>query len=168
VQAIRVYLELTTPQQFQPGKPAPALRVRHLPAPHPEQYREFYRTVGAAYQWRDRWHWSDAEIARHLERPEISVYAAEESDRLMGWYELRRVPDDGSVEIAYLGLLPQAIGRGLGRALLGSAVDQAWTLGATRVWLHTCSLDHPHALPNYHARGFAAYRTESYEVDSPA
>ncbi|HXQ29912.1 MAG TPA: GNAT family N-acetyltransferase [Gemmatimonadales bacterium] len=167
MQAIRVYLELTTPKQLRPGKPVPALRVCHLPAPQPEQYREFYRTVGEAYCWRDRWHWTDAEIARHLARPEISVYAAEESDRIVGWYELRRVPDDRSVEIAYLGLLPQAIGRGLGRALLGSAVDHAWAFGATRVWLHTCSLDHPHALPNYRARGFAAYRTESYDVDSP-
>ena len=83
---------------------------------------------------------------------------------MAGWYELRRVPEDGSVEIAYFGLMPGAIGRGLGKALLGCAVRDAWAMGATRVWLHTCTLDHPHALPNYLARGFRVYKTESYEV----
>jgi GNAT superfamily N-acetyltransferase len=166
LQATRVYLELTTPDQFRPGAARPpGLRVRRVADPQPAQYREYYRTVGAAYHWRDRWDWTDAEIARHLARPEITVSVAEETDRFAGWYELRRVPEDGSVEIAYLGLVTAAIGRGLGRELLTSAVETAWALGATRVWLHTCSLDHPHALPNYPARGFAAYRSERYTVD---
>jgi ribosomal protein S18 acetylase RimI-like enzyme len=166
VQATRVYLELKTPGQFRPtAAPGPELQVRPLTA-RPGQYREFYQTVGAAYHWRDRWNWTDAEIARHLARPEIALFVAERDGRVAGWYELRRVPEDGSVEIAYLGLVPGAIGRGLGKALLAAAVRDAWALGASRVWLHTCSLDHPHALPNYRARGFAAYRTETYEVDS--
>ena len=86
---------------------------------------------------------------------------------LAGWYELRRVPEDGSVEIAYFGLLPGAIGQGLGKHLLSCAVRDAWALGPARVWLHTCTLDHPHALPNYQKRGFAPYKTETYEVNFP-
>ena len=165
MQATRIYLELTTPDQFRPGTPgSPELRVQRVD-PQPAQYREYYRTVGAAYHWRDRWDWTDAEIAHHLAQPEITVFVAEDTHRFAGWYELRRVPDDGSVEIAYFGLVSAAIGRGLGRELLTSAVQAAWALGATRVWLHTCSLDHPHALPNYRARGFAAYRTETYTLD---
>ena len=120
--------------------------------------------MGAAYHWRDRWDWSDAEIATHLARPEITLHVAECGALLAGWYELQRVPHDGSVEIAYFGLAPDAIGRGLGKHLLSCAVRDAWALGASRVWLHTSSLDHPHALSNYEARGFSVYRTEQYEV----
>ena len=169
MQATRVYLELTNPEQFRPTHaPVQALRVRWLDRARPRQYRAYYRIVGAAYHWRDRWSWTDAQIAAHLARPEISLYVAALGRRFAGWYELRKVPDDGSVEIAYFGLAPRAIGRGLGKELLNCAVRDAWALGATRVWLHTSSLDHPHALPNYRARGFAAYRTETYALDSPA
>ena len=76
--------------------------------------------------------------------------------------------DDDSVEVAYFGLVPEALGRGLGKHLLSCAVRDAWALGPARVWLHTCTLDHPNALPNYVARGFVPYKTEEYEVDSAA
>jgi GNAT superfamily N-acetyltransferase len=78
------------------------------------------------------------------------------------------VPEDSSVEIAYFGLLPRAIGQGLGKHLLSCAVRDAWALEPARVWLHTCTLDHPHALPNYRMRGFAPYKTETYEVNFPS
>jgi len=32
--------------------------------------------------------------------------------------------------------------------------------GPKRVWLHTCTLDHPAALPNYQKAGFAIYKEE--------
>ena len=86
--------------------------------------------------------------------------------RLAGWYELRRVAEDDSVEIAYFGIVAGEFGRGFGKHLLSSAVRDAWALAPSRVWLHTCTLDHPNALPNYLARGFTPYRTETYEVDS--
>src|SRR2546426_719634 len=165
VEATRTYLELKYRDQFRAAfgdfPDVVAERVAH---PTPGLYRFCYRTVGAAYHWRDRWDWSDAEIATHLAQPEITLHVAEYGARLAGWYELRRVPQDGSVEIAYFGLAPDAVGRGLGKHLLSCAVQDAWVLDATRVWLHTSTLDHPHALPNYEARGFAVYRTEHYEV----
>jgi GNAT superfamily N-acetyltransferase len=142
----------------------PNLLIDRVARPTATLYRSCYRTVGGAYHWRDRWNWSDAEIEAHLSLPEISIHVATQSGRFAGWYELRRVPDDASVEIAYFGLAPDAIGRGLGKHLLSCAVRDAWARGASRVWVHTCTLDHPHALPNYQARGFAAYRTEKYEV----
>jgi GNAT superfamily N-acetyltransferase len=80
-----------------------------------------------------------------------------------GYFELKRHPD-GSVEIAYLGLLPEFVGRGLGRYLLSAAACEAWAHRPLRVWLHTCSLDGAAALPNYLARGFRPYRTEVLEA----
>ena len=164
----RTYLELTSPERFRPAFGAfPDVTVERVADPTPALYRHCYRTVGEAWRWRDRWDWTDDEIARHLAQPEISLYLARRGADLLGWYELRRVPDDGSVEIAYFGLVPPAIGRGLGKHLLSHAVRDAWAAGARRVWLHTCTLDHPAAVPNYVARGFAPYFTEDYEVDSP-
>ena len=67
--------------------------------------------------------------------------------------------------IQLFGLLPEFSGKGLGKWLLVEAVERAWSLGASRVWLHTCTLDSPAALPNYLARGFKPFRTERYEVE---
>ena len=164
MRATRTYLELATPGAFRPAfRDFPGLRVIHVTEPTPELYRFCYRSVGEAYHWRDRWDWSNADIRAHLEQPAITLHLATEHERFRGWYELRKV-DDGSVEIAYFGLAPDAIGRGLGGHLLSCAVRDAWARDADRVWLHTCTLDHAHALPNYQARGFTPYRTEDYEV----
>ena len=164
--ATRTYLELTTPGQFQAAfGQFPDVGLERVAQPTPELYRHCYRTVGEAYHWRDRWDWTDAEIRAHLAKPEITLYVARRRGALAGWYELRRVAEDDSVEIAYFGLSPDAIGRGLGRHLLSCAVRDAWALEPARVWLHTCTLDHPHALPNYRNRGFVPYKTEQYEAD---
>jgi len=165
VQATRTYLDLKSPGQFRAAfDDFPGLTVEPVERPTPALYRECYRRVGEAYHWRDRWDWTDEEIRAHLGQPEITLHVARRGGALAGWYELRRVPEDGSVEIAYFGLLPGAIGQGLGKHLLSCAVRDAWALGPSRVWLHTCTLDHPHALPNYERRGFVAYKTEHYEV----
>ncbi len=168
MEATRTYLELSRESQFRPGFGAfPDLVIERVERPTPELYRECYRTVGEAYHWRDRWDWTDEEIRAHLAQPGITLHVARRRGALAGWYELRRVPEDRSVEIAYFGLLPGAIGQGLGKHLLSCAVRDAWALGPSRVWLHTCTLDHPHALPNYRKRGFTPYKTETYEVNFP-
>ncbi len=87
-------------------------------------------------------------------------------DATAGFFELNRC-DDGSVEIAYFGLVAAFMGRGIGKALLTRAAEEAWALGASRVWLHTCTLDSPRALPNYLARGFRVDRTETYSETVP-
>ncbi len=169
MQATRTYLELRTPEQFRAAfGDFPRLVIEHVRRPGPDLYRRCYRTVGQAYHWRDRWDWSDREIRAHLSQPEITLHVAWHGDELAGWYELRRVPEDGSVEIAYFGLFPDAIGQGLGKHLLSCAVRDAWALEPARVWLHTCTLDHPAALTNYRKRGFVPYKTETYEVNFPS
>jgi GNAT superfamily N-acetyltransferase len=90
------------------------------------------------------------------------VWVARHGDEPAGYFELRTC-EDRSVEIAYFGLLPPFVGRGLGGSLLTSAVRVAWSFAPTRVWLHTSSLDHPAALPNYLKRGFTITRVEEYD-----
>src|SRR5438094_8135987 len=123
MQATRTYLELSRETQFKPGFGAfPDLVIERVERPTPELYRECYRTVGEAYHWRDRWDWTDAEIRAHLAKREITLYVARRRGTLAGGYELRRVPEDDSVGIAYFGLSADALRRGLVRHRLPCGV----------------------------------------------
>ncbi len=159
----RSYLQLLTPGQLRGDPLRPDVRIEHaLPCPI-HFFRYLYEEVGREYQWRDRLGWSDARCAEHLMDPRVSVWVLYTNGVPAGYFELFH-HEDGSVEIAYFGLMADFIGRGLGKQLLTAAVQRAWALGATRVWLHTCTLDRPAALPNYLARGFVQYRQEQYDV----
>jgi GNAT superfamily N-acetyltransferase len=164
VEVVRTYLELRTPEQLRRVEltdPAARFVLRHeIPV---AEYRRLYRDVGGPWHWIDRAAWSDERLAHHLARPEIVVYECRVDRDSAGFFELERHAD-GSVEISYFGLMQSFAGRGLGKAMLVRAADEAWTLGANRVWLHTCTLDSPMALPNYKARGFEPVKTETYVV----
>jgi ribosomal protein S18 acetylase RimI-like enzyme len=142
-------------------------RIERLDPCPPDVYRALYRDVGERWHWRDRLIWTDDQLVRHLARHEVTIFVARVGEDTAGYFELERHADD-SVEIAYFGLRTEFFGRGLGGELLTRAVEEAWRMGATRVWLHTCSLDSPRALPNYLARGFRAFKEEWYTADLPA
>ena len=168
VEVVRTYLALDNPSQFRaPRKvPAPREAIIEQRAPFPAPlYRRLYKEVGEPWYWHDRLEWSDAELTAHLAKPNISVWEVTADHRVLaGFFELLR-HDDSSVEIAYFGLIPEFIGRGLGGWMLGRAVEEAWAFGAKRVWLHTCTLDSDRALPNYLARGFLPYKTQRLDVE---
>ena len=126
-------------------------------------HRYLYREVGRNYHWRDRLIWTDEQVRNYLADPSVTLHVLYVQGSPAGYFELRMEPD-GSVEIAYFGLLPEFIGRGLGKGLLSEAVRAAWARGARRVWLHTCTLDDPAALPNYLKRGFRPFKDERYQT----
>lgn len=164
----RTYLEMTTPADLRPAPvPDPAPRIQRLEHCSPVLFRHLYATVGRDFQWTDRLAWSDAEVESHLGNRGVSIWLLSEGKVAAGYFELR-AHDDGSVEIAYFGLLPAYIGRGWGKYLLTRAAQAAWDLGPSRVWLHTCTLDHPSALPNYLKRGFRPVRQEVYTIGGEA
>jgi GNAT superfamily N-acetyltransferase len=165
VDVVRTYLELVERRQLRAvALPASDVRVVRLAPDAVEDYRHLYRAIGERWHWVDRLAWSDEVLRAHLASPDIAVWRLEVDDDPAGWFELKR-DVGGDVEIAYFGLVPAFIGRGLGGALLTRAVEEAWTFGGRRVWLHTCTLDSPRALPNYRARGFKEFRTERYVAD---
>jgi GNAT superfamily N-acetyltransferase len=160
----RTYLEMASPEAFRPAAiPAPEPRVEQIDDCPISFFRYLYREVGRAFHWTDRLAWSDQAVREYLSTPGVSIWLMSFKGAPAGYFELKR-HDDGSVEIAYLGLLPEAIGRGWGKYLLTRAVQAAWGTGTHRVWLHTCTLDHPAALPNYLKRGFRPFREEVYEL----
>jgi GNAT superfamily N-acetyltransferase len=162
--AVRTFLEMSDPADLSPS-PAPARNVRidnEVRCP-PALWRWLYTEVGRQYNWVDRLAWTDDEIARYLSDPALELWILRVDAAIAGYFELR-ADAEGAVEIAYFGLLPDFLGQGLGKYLLTRAVERAWERGATRVWLHTSSLDHSSALPNYLARGFSVWKQESYDV----
>ena len=128
-----------------------------------EQYLELYRGVGSAFNWNARIKLPAEKLAKLLEQPGREVHVLAQSGESAGFVELDRRSDD--VEIVYFGLMPAFIGRGLGGRFLDWVVDYAWSRGCRRLWLHTCDLDHPAALPNYQRAGFEIYDREWAERD---
>ena len=162
---VRTYLQMTEPAQLRPARVDDRrVRVERVGTCPPSFYRYLYGAVGERWHWRDRRRWSDEEIRAWFADPGVSLHVMYVEGAPAGYAELKRHPD-GSTELAYFGLLPEFIGRGLGKHLLTTAVERAWAEGAARVWLHTCTLDSPRALPNYLARGFTPFREERYGVE---
>jgi GNAT superfamily N-acetyltransferase len=164
VQVTRTYLELKTPGQLNPFKvDDPLLRFARVPVPSVPLAQRLYQEVGAPYHWIDRWQWSSEEWQAYVGEFGYGIWILTSDGDLAGFVEMKN-DADGSVEISLLGLVLKHQGRGLGKHLLTHAVETAWGIGANRVWLHTCTLDGPAALPNYLARGFEPYKTETYEA----
>jgi GNAT superfamily N-acetyltransferase len=165
VDVVRTYLTLDDRAQLRPKAfTDPDARVeRRAPCPVP-LYRRLYKEVGEPWYWHDRLEWSDEELSRYLALPNVGVWELFVGERSAGYFELLR-HDDDSVEIAYFGLISNFMARGLGGPLLTRAVEEAWAMGARRVWLHTCTLDSERALPTYKARGFREYKTQRLEVE---
>ncbi|HKT61412.1 MAG TPA: GNAT family N-acetyltransferase [Gemmatimonadales bacterium] len=162
----RTYLELRSPDELRAAPtPQPTPRIERVGECPPSFYRYLYTEVGRAFHWTDRLRWSDDTIRSHLATPGLTLWLLSWDAAPAGYFELKP-HDDGSIEIAYFGLLPEYFGRGWGKYLLTEAVREAWRSGPSRVWLHTCTLDHPAALPNYLQRGFTPVREERYTVEA--
>lgn len=164
-----------------PSRPRPAYELRRVAAASPEFCRFLYTAVGYRWNWTRRLPWSYAAWETHLRRAGLETWAAWVDGAPGGYFELDAggAPDrtgapgqaaaasgKAGVEITQFGLVPRCFGSGLGGHLLCDAVRRARERGGGRgpdggrVWLHTCTADHPHALPNYQARGFSIFRRE--------
>src|SRR5262249_10645603 len=164
VEVTRTYLQLSHRDDLKPaGVPGTLLRVERAVECPASFFRFLYAEVGRYYHWTDRLAWTDEQIRSHLGRDAISVWVMYQCGTPVGYFELER-HDDGSTEIAYFGLLSEFFGRGWGKYLLTEAATRAWSSGPNRVWLHTCTLDDPAALPNYLKRGFTPFKQESYQT----
>jgi GNAT superfamily N-acetyltransferase len=162
VEVVRTYLQMESESGLNPGEsPRPGLRIERMAACPGSFFRYLYAEVGRRYHWVDRLVWTDDQVSSYLQDPTVSIWLLTTGGAPAGYFELKR-HEDASVEIAYFGLLPEFIGQGLGKHLLTVAAREAWRFGPRRVWLHTCTLDDPAALPNYQARGFVPFKTETY------
>lgn len=136
----------------------PGLRMAAVPRCTVGFYRYLYDTVGHRHVWWLRRTLPDAELAQLLADPAVSVHVLYRDGEPAGFYELDR-RNRPLVNLSYFGLLPHAMGVGVGRLLLRQAIGDGWAQGTRALTVNTCTADHPRALPNYMAAGFAKLRT---------
>ena len=162
------HLELA-PGDFKPKRSDRGdVSFSHVSPPMPALNRFFYMAGGGPWFWLERRTWAlDLWSAKVGQTERIETWILSVAGVPAGYVELER-REPGVVEIDYMGLLPSFIGGGLGAHLLSSAVDRALAMGASKVLLNTCNLDHPKARANYEARGFKAVRTEVKTKEIPA
>jgi GNAT superfamily N-acetyltransferase len=151
------FLRMEAPP-VQPAPPLPAdADIRLMRDITPQYYRSLYDTVGADYLWWLRRAMPQRQLAALLRDTHVSVRVLLLDGREAGFYELDRGPWP-AINLAYFGLMPHAVGEGLGRAFLRHAVDTAWGMGPRAVTVNTCTADHPRALPLYRSIGFRIVR----------
>jgi GNAT superfamily N-acetyltransferase len=156
---VRTYLELTDPAQLRraaPPRTEGEIAIVRRDPPDGATSRWFYEHVGASHRWTDHLARSAADWQAWAESVETWVVTVDGENA--GYYELQVAGED--VQVAYFGLLPHAQGQGLGGHVLTHALTRALEPGP-RAWVHTCTLDGPHALANYLARGLQPFRTET-------
>jgi len=160
IAAVVTYLEMRGPPVAAISDPLP---LRPVADPDLGWYRRFYAAIGLDWLWTSRLLMDDAALAAILHRPGNALFVAEGE---AGIVELdRRNPAD--VEISFFGLVPEATGKGLGPRMMAAALHQAWRPETRRVWLHTCTLDHPAALSFYRRCGFTPFRRALEVMDDP-
>ena len=129
-------------------------------------YRYLYETVGTPWVWFERRLWSDETLAAELAKPTTEIFVLHVGGVPAGYFELDAA-DARQTELCYFGLTPDFIGRRLGPFLLNAAIEQAWSRPLERFWVHTCTFDHPRALPNYQRAGFVVYAQRKVTFEDP-
>ena len=121
----------------------------------------FYKNIGKNCQWIDRLIWTDLNWTDYIFNNQLSTYILKDKSEIGGYFELLFNKQTKEAEIAYFGILEEHYGKKLGGYLLSEAIKNSFALGAKRVWVHTCSLDHENALKNYLGRGMKIFKTET-------
>jgi GNAT superfamily N-acetyltransferase len=155
--AVVTYLEMTKRPSSAPGR-SQSIELERWERPAVERYRDLFRLVGAPWLWFSRLMMTDETLAGIIADPGVEVYRVRAmSGDTAGMLELDfRQP--GECEIAFIGLVPELAGKGHGKWLLAEALHRAWRDGVARVHVHTCTLDHPAALPAYRRAGMIPYK----------
>jgi len=164
---VRTYLEMHAPPAPRRGgsrnEATAIMRARHCTVSY---YRYLYDSVGDRWRWYDRRRLTDEKLRAIIQGDRVEIYVLYVAGTPAGYGELdRRRGDD--IELAYFGLLPEFIGRGLGPYFLHWLQDNAWSYRPSRLWVHTCNFDHPGAMVVYQRAGFEPYRQERLIIDAP-
>ncbi len=163
IAAVVTYLEmLERPADLRTS----SIRVRETKNPDLEWYRAVFRRAGQHWLWWSRLEMTDAQLSAVLNAPTTELFIAQGDTVEIGMAELDR-SQPGQVEISFFGLYAEAIGNHLGRPFMDALLDRAWSSSTSRVWVHTCTLDSPVALPFYLKCGFRAYKRAIEVADDP-
>ena len=167
LEMVITHLEMTS-RPVRPHAPHRGEKLALMRAEQPTAsfYRFLYNTVGGPWLWYERRRMDDEQLLSIIRDSRVEIYVLYVGGVPAGYSELDCREDD-EVELAFFGLLPEFIGRGLGHYLLDWSVDQAWSKRPSRVWVHTCNFDHPKAVVVYQQAGFVPYHQEVEIIDDP-
>ena len=124
----------------------------------------FYKNIGKNHNWVDRLSWSEENWVSYLSNKNVLTYVFKFKNDLVGFFELIFHPEKNETEIAYLGILEEYQNKKLGSYMLSEAIKKSFKANVSRVWVHTCSLDHKNALNNYVSRGMKIFKTEILNI----
>ncbi len=158
IQIKRNYLEINSRNQLkEKKKPFKDLIIKIVDPPDVQLNKFFYKQIGKKHQWVDRLIWQDKNWMDYISNKNLKTFILQKNNEYIGYFELIFHKND--CEIAYFGILEEHIGRGYGGFLLSEAL-KIGLKNANRVWVHTCTLDHPNAIENYKSRGMKIFKTE--------
>lgn len=166
LRSVVTYLEMTAPPALADPAPPPGVTLERAHGLTVDAYRHMYRAVGELWMWWERLVLPDELLEADIADPAVEIRVLRRAGAFAGYSELD-CRQAGEVEIAYFGLTPDSIGHGLGRHLMTESLRAAWRPGVHRVWLHTCTEDHPSALGFYKAVGFRPTHTQETWIDDP-
>ena len=162
----RNYLEINSIQNLsEVFKPSNNLNISLIEEPDFQLNKFFYKEIGKKHRWMDRLLWTEKNWIEYLNSLEVKTYVLKEDHNLAGYFEQIFHNEKNDCEIAYFGVLEEFIGKKYGGYLLSEAIKESFKLGVNRVWVHTCSLDHKHALDNYKSRGMKIFKSETINVN---
>ena len=158
----RKYLEIKLLDNFEEVKrPSENFSVELLDPKNFQLNKFFYKNIGKNCQWIDRLIWTDQTWINYISNEKLSTYILKDKREIAGYFELIFDKKIKEAEIAYFGILEEYFGKKLGGYLLSEAIKNSFSLGCSRVWVHTCSLDHKNALNNYLSRGMKIFKSET-------
>ena len=159
-------LEMFAKPEQEPREEKPGWALTYVENPDVEWYRDLYRDIGQEWLWFSRAIMPVEELATIISDPKVEIRALEVNGKTAGLLELD-YRTDGECELAFLGITEEFLGLGAGKWLMNHAIDLAWSNSINRLWIHTCTLDHPRALPFYIKSGFVAYERQLEIADDP-
>ena len=163
----RNYLEINSLKNLFPSeKPKDFCQIQLVNPPDFQLNKFFYKQIGKNYRWVDRLSWSDGKWIEYVTNPDINTYILKYKNELAGYFEQIIDFQKKEVEIAYFGILENFFGKNYGGYLLSEAIKISLNKNINRVWVHTCSLDHKHALKNYISRGMKIFKSEKINVNN--
>jgi GNAT superfamily N-acetyltransferase len=165
IAAVVTHLEMTERPSLHPDPPG-AWTLRRVETPGLDWYRDLHRRVGEEWLWFARLRMNDHELAAIIHSPLLEVHALVQDGRDEGLLELD-FREAGQCELVYFGVTAKLIGGGAARWLMNRALERAWSRPVTRVWVHTCTFDHPAAVAFYQRSGFRAFRRQIEIADDP-
>ena len=161
----RNYLEINSLNDLNEGnKPSEDYSLNLIDPINFQLNKFFYKNIGKKHKWVDRLIWNEQKWINYVSSKKVKTYVLKNGDDLVGFFELIFHFEKNEVEIAYFGILEEYQNKKLGSFLLSEAIKKSFVQNISRVWLHTCSLDHKNALNNYIARGMKIFKSEIVKI----